>query len=828
MKAKDSFGNWLRQRRKALDLTQFDLADQVGCSVVTIRKIEGDERRPSKQITERLADVLAISEGERSEFVTFARYTDAIPPAPPLRSAAATTAHNLPMQPTSFIGRADELAQIAERLDDPACRLLTLVGAGGIGKTRLALQAAADQPGNFANGVYFVSLTGVGSPNLVASAIAGALQTTYFGPEDLDVQIVNYLRHKALLLVLDNFEHLLEATDLLTHILAAAPAVKILATSRERLNLQEEWVITLEGLSFPSALDRTRRSASLQNNAIDVGTPFLASEFEDYSAVQLFVQRARQIQAGFSLEQNAESVLSICRYVEGMPLGIELAASWLRGMSCPQIATRMEQNPDFLVTRARNVPERHSSLRAVFEQSWRLLSNVEQNVLAALSVFRGGFDLEAAEQVAGASPSVLARLADKSLIRLNPFGRYDLHERLRQFAADKLAEAGETAAVARCHLDYFVRLAEQAETQQYGPQEAMWYDRLEMEYDNLNAALDWSLTDDQVEAGLRLVGALGYYWDPRAYRRARRTRIEQLLAKGNDAPAAIRAKALRVAASIATETADYEYVRLYCEESLHLARSVGDKAGIAWALSDLAHYLKLNLDIRQAYVEQALVQFREIGDGFGISHMLGRLAAIMRESGDHERARILIEERLTLDRAAQDKDTTAWSLGILAGVLWDMDHDPERALPLVTESIVLAREVRQPLLIAGNLILVGLIAQAQKDYQRAHAHYAESLTIWWDLSNRGMVAVVLGIFGQLAGLQGLPERAATLIAAGSPAESDPNPHILPEHHTIMGQEVSALRIQLGDAAFAARWSAGRAMTPEQAVAYALEKPGDGL
>jgi len=219
MTFKSSFGNWLRQRRKALDLTQHDLAEQVGCAVVTIRRIEADCRRPSKQIAERLADVLAISLEEREEFVAFARQTETVPAAPSLPGARPP--HNLPIELTSFIGRTEELAQIAERLADPACRLLTLVGAGGIGKTRLALQAAAEQLANFANGVYFVSLTGVGAPNLVASAIAGPLEISFFGPDAPDVQLVSYLRHKTLLLVLDNFEHLLDAATLLTDILVA-------------------------------------------------------------------------------------------------------------------------------------------------------------------------------------------------------------------------------------------------------------------------------------------------------------------------------------------------------------------------------------------------------------------------------------------------------------------------------------------------------------------------------------------------------------------------------------------------------------------------------
>ncbi len=309
------FGKWLKQRRKTLDLTQADLADQVSCAIVTIQKIEEDQRRPSKQITERLADVLAIAPDERAAFISFARRVSDSPLPLPMDLAALWPTHNLPVQSTPFIGRDKELAQIADRLTDPVCRLLTLVGSGGIGKTRLALQAAADQLEMFADGVFFVSLTPVGSTMLIAAAIASVVQYSFDDHDDQNTQIITYLRSKHILLIMDNYEHLLDGIPLMTDLLANVPHLKILATSRERLNMQEEWALPIEGLPFPT----------LAANG-EVGS---------YSAVQLFVQSARRVQPSFSLDGNQDGVIEICQTVEGMPLGIELAATWLRAHALP-------------------------------------------------------------------------------------------------------------------------------------------------------------------------------------------------------------------------------------------------------------------------------------------------------------------------------------------------------------------------------------------------------------------------------------------------------------------------------------------------------------
>src|SRR5258708_3509682 len=490
-----SFGSWLRQRRKALDLTQADLADQVGCALTTIQKFEANTRCPSKQITERLADMLAISLDERASFVSFARQSVLSLPALPSRKAPLAALRSLPLQPTPFVGREIELVEIAKRLADPDCRLLTLVGPGGIGKTHLALQAAEQQITNFAHGVHFVALAPASLPGLLASAIAGALETSFYGPETPDIQLLNFLRGKNMLLVLDNFEHLLAATGLLVRLLADVPQLKIFVTSRERLNLTEEWVLPIQGLPFPGKDE--------------------ANTVETYDAVQLFVQRAQRVQPGFSLADDPASVVTICQLVEGMPLALELAATWLRSVSCREIARQIERNLDFLATPLRDVPERHQSLRAVFDHSWSLLVEDEQRVLAVLSVFRGGFDLEAAEQVAAASPSILAGLVDKSLIRLQSSGRYDLHERLRQYVLGKLAEDDEMIATRR-HFEFFLNLATQAEPQIYGPAHEVWVDRLEMERDNLRVALDWS-TRQETDAGLRLAVALGRFWDATDY-----------------------------------------------------------------------------------------------------------------------------------------------------------------------------------------------------------------------------------------------------------------------------------------------------------------------
>jgi predicted ATPase len=356
----------------------------------------------------------------------------------------------LPVSLTPFIGREQELAELGRLMAEPECRCLTLVGPGGIGKTRLAVQTADQHRNEFAHGIAFIPLASVGAVDAVIPAIASAINLAFYGPIDPKVQLLNYLREKQMLLVVDNVEHLLvegahpgTIAELLIEILRGAAAIKLLVTSREVLNLQGEWSLEVQGLAFPRVEQVDR--------------------FDEYSAVALFVQRARRARPGF--EMNAEDkagVVRLCRLVEGMPLAIELAATWVRILSPPEIASEVEHNLDFLNAQMRDLPERHRSMRAVFDHSWQMLSTEEKRVLGRLSVFRGGFQRQAAEQVVGASLSVLSSLVIRSLLRRTAAGRYDLHELIRQYSASKLAEdPPELHAVQERHSVYYLGLLEE-------------------------------------------------------------------------------------------------------------------------------------------------------------------------------------------------------------------------------------------------------------------------------------------------------------------------------------------------------------------------------
>jgi predicted ATPase/class 3 adenylate cyclase len=421
---------------------------------------------------------------------------DGLPSAfAPLKTLEAGM-RNLPAPPTSFVGRTDELASIDRMLDEPDCRLLTLVGPGGVGKTRLALEAAARRIDRYQHGVHFVPLVGVPAPDLLAPAVAESVQFQVDNAHSAipaPDQLVDFLRERATLLVLDNFEHLLDARDLLAEVIEQAPHVELLTTSRERLQVQSEWVLDLDGLA----------SGSGNGNA------------GDSSAVRLFVDRARQVDSGYVLtDSERPHVERVCRLVNGMPLGIELAAAWASTLPSSEIAEEIERNLGFLSTSMHNVPERHRSLRAAFDQSWRLLSDDERRVFSRFAVFRGTFARDAAAAVAGASLAELHSLVSKSLVRRAGVGRFELHELLRQYAAERLAaEHVELADARESHARFYVGLIVERAEALLGAHMMEARDELRVEIDNLRAAAEWAVarwTEDEARAVLSSLQA--FFW----------------------------------------------------------------------------------------------------------------------------------------------------------------------------------------------------------------------------------------------------------------------------------------------------------------------------
>lgn len=698
---------------------------------------------------------------------------------------SATPRHNLPPQSTPFIGREEELAEITRRLTNPACRLLTLVGPGGIGKTRLALAAAECLlPGEtFPGGIYFVPLAALSSVDFLVSALADRLNFFFQGGADPKVQLLNVLGElkQATLLVLDNFEQLGEGTGLLAAILQSAPVVKLLVTSRERLNLRDEWLLDIRGLPFPEPSPQP--SPSEGEGWVGV---------EGYSAVQLFLQTAARLKVTLALsEVDKPFVARICQLVEGMPLGLELAAAWVRVLSCHEIATEIEKSLGFLTTSLRDVPARHRSLMAVFDHSWRILSPVEQRVFRNLAVFRGGFSREAAEQVAGASLPLLAALVDKSMLRRNDSGRYELHELLRQYGYTKLDEAGETDQVRSRHLAFFLELAEEAEPKLQGVEQARWIEKLDIETGNLRAALAWSLEGGNAQTGLRLAATLGQFWFMRSQGYDEGIRwLERVLPETDPSEQTEeRAKAFHWLGQFAHYQSDDFTATAAFEKSLALYRALGDKTGIADSLlflGDIASFQGDDITARSLYAEarsayeESLVILRERGDTWTMARSLNYLGEIARVEGDYAAARSFYEESLASRRKLADQRGMAVSL--------------------------------------YNL---GQVAHHQGDVRQAATYFKESLTMSQELRDkRGVADGLVGLAG-VAGNTGQLERAARLFGAAETLYEDSVIRLEYSDQVEYDRNVAIVRTQLDEATFAAAWTAGRAMMLEQAVDYAL-------
>jgi len=660
---------------------------------------------------------------------------------PPLKSLDSFP-NNLPRQLASFVGREAEMAEVKRLLS--TTNLLTLTGTGGAGKTRLAIQVAADLLEQYSDGVWLVELAALAHSSLIPETVATALGLHEQPGRSVLTSLRDYLQPKALLLVLDNCEHLVAAcAQLAEALLQVCPNLRILATSREPLGIRGELTWRIPSLSFPDP-----RRLPLEESLLR------------YDAIRLFYERAIAARPGFALEDHEEAVALICQKLDGIPLAVELAAPRVRSLSVEQIAAKLDDRFRLLTGGSRVALPRHQTLRAALDWSYDLLSVHEQNLLRRLSAFAGGFTLESAEEVcAGEGISeadivqLLTQLVDKSMVHMEELGntvRYRLLETVRQYGLDRLLASGDSRVWPRRHRNWYLGLAERAEPGLQGPDQRIWLDRLETEHDNLRAALRWSEESREPHVALQLAAALGRFWTVRGHLSEGRQFLESALASERGAPA-LRAKAFNAAGGLAHDQGDYEMARRSYERSLAIRRELGDRKDIARSLSSLASLARVQGEYARAVAlhEESLALFRQLEDKAGIASAQNSLGIVARYQGNYERAVALHQESLAINRELGDMVGIAFSLNGLGNVARDRG-DYSNARSFLEESLAIRRELGERQGIAASLNNLGVVVQYQGDYERATTLYEESLAIKRELGDKKGVANSLGNLGNVA------------------------------------------------------------------------------
>jgi predicted ATPase/DNA-binding XRE family transcriptional regulator len=864
--AEVSFGDWLKRQRKAAGWTQDQLALQISCSTSALKKIEAEERRPSAQIVERLAEIFDIPPNEQASFLRFARGDWRSAPKErmedaPWRAATASPRANLPSSLTSLIGREQDIAKIGEYLSNPRVRLATLIGPPGIGKTSLSLQVGREVFSDFANGVFFVALAPIEDPSLVPLTMVqtlGFVETPNRSPLE---RLKDGIGDKQMLILLDNIEHLIEATaTLVSEILSDCPRLKILTTSREALRVPGEW------LYFVSALNVPTEMASLDAEA--------GSQF---SALTLFAERAQAVSPDFSLNtENIQTVAMICTQLDGLPLAIELIAARVRLLSLQELLTKLSDQFVLSADGIRAASERQKTLHGAIAWSYELLSNEEQEMFVRLSVFSGGFTAEAAESIFSRTvtdktiSNLIASLLDKSLLQRtwNERGepRFDMLVTIQQFAVNHLHQRKEETYVRNWHLSYFLDLAEKADKEIHGPNQIEWMDWLETEHDNFRTALI-GLKQSTTELTLRLFGALSWFRRVRGHMNEARTGFDKIRAQpgiGNY-PAAY-ARVLNAIGRVAWLQGDYRYAQLLLNESREVWQKLGvdGERGLAEALDFLgmvARSSEQDSEKAQSFFEQSIKLYRKCGDPWGLAEgffhlginevtqhentlalscfeqslalfkQLGDLWAIGRVSsqlgnlsmilGDFEKAHLILQQGLNNDRRLKFKQAMMDDLVILAA-LSRRRGDYDQAAIYSKESLTLGRESGLKRDMADALYSLGVVALHRNDYSAARQYFTDFLDLTVAMQDRAHVGQLLTGLATVVARISQYERAATLYGAAQGIIETIDYRIPTFDQAEFDRHIQIAREQLGEARFETFATEGRALTLEQAIAYALE------
>jgi predicted ATPase len=728
---------------------------------------------------------------------------------------------NIPVQRTGFVGREKEVAAAKELLLRQDVRLVTVTGPGGIGKTRLAVEVASGLLERFPGGIHFVPLAPLSDPGLIASVIVQTLGIREAGsqsPLEILKENLQDSWRAPMLLLLDNFEHLVQAAPTVAELLVMGPNLKILVTSRAALHVYGEHEFPVPPLALPDP-----RSMP----PVEV--------LSQYPAVALFVQRAVAAKPDFELNrENASAVTEICTRLDGLPLAIELAAARVKVLSPSSMLTRLASRLQLLTGGARDLPTRQQTLRGAIDWSYDLLNAAEQKLFRRLSVFVGGCNLEGVEAVCDTKSDLhldlldgMASMVDKSLAQqaeqANGESRFVMLETIREYALEKLEASGEEALTKRAHAAYCLVLAEEESTEQSGPEGAEWLGRFALEHDNFRASLEWLTETGDAEWGLRLGAALFRFWETREYLAEGRVRLGKLLKlAGAAAPTKARARALFAAGVLTGEQGDYASADTLIRESLDIARQLRDKQGVAVSLNALAVFARDRGDVAVAnsLLEESLVLWRELGDPKAVARSLSNLANVAKLQGDYDRVGSLYAECLSIFRGLGDQTGVAWSLNYQGDVARDQ-ADSAAARTLYERGLTIFRELGDRWGIAGTLADLGSLAREQRNYPGAHSLYRESIKIFQELEHKRGIARLLECFACSAAAQLEAERSLRLAGAAAALRQSIGAPLTPAEQAKLESTLDPARQAMTNTAGATAWLEGWAMPVEKAVEEAL-------